>query len=251
MLREANIIRTVDRISAYIQRCVTVIAAERREEVVELFDSMNLLFPHWGIMSCPAMHPEIQYISKNMGSILGHTQEYISLNRTVDKTIRFVHEDDKDDVHQCMVYMQEFLETVPPDEHQNYRCVLHYRFQKADGQYIYLHDEKATLNLRGEGNLYYCLFHNQDNEQLFAGVKLEIFHQQNTLYKLREHRPAATRNPLSKRERELVTLIKRGLSTKEIAWHLNISHNTVRNIKSKLFEKYNVNNSIELLNMAG
>jgi len=48
----------------------------------------------------------------------------------------------------------------------------------------------------------------------------------------------------------LLSFIKQGLSTKEIAWHLNISPNTVRNIKSKLFEKYNVGNSIELLNIA-
>ena len=39
-----------------------------------------------------------------------------------------------------------------------------------------------------------------------------------------------------------------GLTTKEIAAHLNISNNTVRNIKSRMFAKYKVNNTIELLN---
>jgi DNA-binding CsgD family transcriptional regulator len=32
--------------------------------------------------------------------------------------------------------------------------------------------------------------------------------------------------------------------------HLKISHHTVRNIRQRMFEKYNVNNSIELLNKA-
>jgi DNA-binding CsgD family transcriptional regulator len=55
---------------------------------------------------------------------------------------------------------------------------------------------------------------------------------------------------LSKRETELVALIRKGLRTKEIADQLKISHHTVRNIRQRMFEKYNVNNSIELLNKA-
>ena len=55
---------------------------------------------------------------------------------------------------------------------------------------------------------------------------------------------------ISKRETELVALIRKGLRTKEIADQLKISHHTVRNIRQRMFEKYNVNNSIELLNKA-
>lgn len=40
------------------------------------------------------------------------------------------------------------------------------------------------------------------------------------------------------------------LTNKEIACRLNISHNTSRNIRSKLFEKFKVNNVVELLNVA-
>jgi DNA-binding NarL/FixJ family response regulator len=113
-----------------------------------------------------------------------------------------------------------------------------------------MHDEKAILNLRGTGNLYYTLFRDITAEKPFTGVKAELFRQQGRqLDKIKEYNPSAERKPLSKREEELVTLIRQGLSTKEIAGHLKISPNTARNIKSKLFEKFNVNNSIELLNM--
>jgi DNA-binding NarL/FixJ family response regulator len=98
--------------------------------------------------------------------------------------------------------------------------------------------------------LYYVLFRDITEEKTFTGVKAELFRQKQSLVKIDEYKPGAARNPLSKREKELISFIKQGLSTKEIAWHLNISPNTVRNIKSKLFEKYNVGNSIELLNMA-
>jgi DNA-binding CsgD family transcriptional regulator len=147
-------------------------------------------------------------------------------------------------------FVHDLLESIPVDEHHLYRIALHYRFKRKDSQYIYLYDEKATLAFK-PGNLYYGLFRDITNERTFTGVKAEVFRQDITLSKIQEYKPSTSRNPLSKREKELVTLIKQGLSTKEIAWSLNISHNTVRNIKSKLFEKYNVNNSIELLNMTG
>jgi len=161
-----------------------------------------------------------------------------------------VHEADQQYLYNCVTAMHDQLEALPPEDHHEYRTVLHYRFKKANGQYIYLHDEKAILNLRG-GNLYYSLFRDITNEKVFAGVKAELFRQQQTLVKISEFKPGAERNQLSKRETELLNFIKQGLSTKEIAWYLDISPNTVRNIKSKLFEKYNVGNSIELLNMAG
>lgn len=68
--------------------------------------------------------------------------------------------------------------------------------------------------------------------------------------KLAEFRPATQYIRLSKRETELVGLLRKGLRTKEIADQLKSSHHTVRNIRQRMFEKYNVNNSIELLNKA-
>ena len=87
-------------------------------------------------------------------------------------------------------------------------------------------------------------------EVSFNGVKIEVFKHESALKKIFEHRPMQAKK-LSSRESELVTLIKQGFTTKEIAGQLSISHNTVRNIKSKLFEKYSVNNAIELINITG
>ncbi len=69
------------------------------------------------------------------------------------------------------------------------------------------------------------------------------------MIKIDEYKPSLGHRALTKREGEIIALVKQGLSTKEIAWYLNISHNTVRNTKSRLFEKFQVNNTVELLNM--
>jgi DNA-binding CsgD family transcriptional regulator len=244
--------RSVDRIAAYIQKYVTRVGAEKREEVFDLFDNMTLLFPQWVIMSCSMMHPDLQFVSKNGPSVFGYDHDYLMACSSAKKMISHVHEADKDDLFKCFSVMHELLEDFLPGDHTSHRFILHYRFRKANGQYMHLHDEKATVNLQGSGNLYYALFRDITNERPFTGVRLEVYHQQELgLVKIKDFKPGAANNPLSKREGELVTLMKQGLSTKEIASHLHISHHTVRNIKSKLFEKYNVNSSIELLNMAG
>jgi len=250
MIREEILAREENKVVSYIENCVTRAGVENKEEVLELFDSIYKLFPRWVIAICPMAHPDIYYVSENAPHVFGYSSDYLIKHARMEKFFAHVHESDHADLYDCFSYMRAYLQSIPPAEHQEFRTVLHYRFRKPNGQYIYLHDEKATLNLRG-GNLYYVLFRDVTEEKTFHGVKAELFRQKQSLVKIDEYKPRATRNPLSKREKELLSFIKQGLSTKEIAWHLNISPHTVRNIKSKLFEKYNVGNSIELLNIAG
>ena len=53
-------------------------------------------------------------------------------------------------------------------------------------------------------------------------------------------------NILTKREIEIVTLVKYGLSNKQIAGRLNISHRTVENILHAVYDKTGVDNRLAL-----
>jgi DNA-binding CsgD family transcriptional regulator len=251
MVRSAELIRTASRVFNYIEKYVTKVGAEKREEVLAMFDTMHMVFPHWTIMTCPMMHPDLHYASKNCSQVFGYDTEYIVRNSSMDKYFAHVHEADQKDLFDCFSFVHDTLEEIDPREHHEYRYIFHYRFRTAGAKFIHLHDEKATISLRNSGNLYYALFRDVTEEKPYTGVKVELFRQRDTLIKVKECKPSFERRSLSNREKDLVTLIGQGLSTKEIAWQLKISHNTVRNIKSRLFEKFNVNNSIELLNMAG
>lgn len=251
MANKAIMMRTGDMVGNYIKQYVTLAGPDKREEVLQLFDNILRLFPHWAIMTCPVMHPDIHYVSKNCQSIFGFKENHMLNDFSPIQFFDLVHDADQPDLQKCFSFMHDYLETISPDEHHSYRSVFHYRLKKATGMYMHLHDEKASLNLESSGNLYYSLFRDVSEEQTFSGVKVEIFKEQNGLQKNKEYKPSAVRMSLSKREGELVALIRQGLSNKEIAWYLKISHHTVRNIKSKLFEKYNVNSTVALLNMTG
>lgn len=250
MISSAMLDRISNKVTSYIDRHVKIAGSDHSEEMKSLFDSIDRLFPNLVVMTCPVMHPGFHHISKNCRKILG-LEPGGPMNATITTFFRYVHPTDQDDLHNCFNYLHEYLADVDPDLHHEYRAVLHYRFRKSNGQVAYLHDEKAVVKLGDSGNLYFALIRDLNNERKFEGVKLEIFRQEECLEKILEYRPVNERAKLTKRENDLVKLIRQGLSTKEIAWYLKISHHTVRNTKSKLFEKYQVNNTIELLNMTG
>jgi DNA-binding CsgD family transcriptional regulator len=248
MITEKFLIRMGGSLAAYTGDYVAMAGTESKEEVLDLFDKMQTLFPYWGIAICPVTHPEIKYASSNCEDIFGEDKNCF-INNNGESYFKKVHTADQEDLLRCFEYLHKFLATVSPAFHDQYRSVFHYRFTKRNGEHIYMQDERAVLNLKTSGNLYFGMFKDITEEKLFQGVKVEIFKQKPSLKKVAAYKPAAARTPLSKRESELVALMKQGLSTKEIAGQLKISHNTVRNIKNKMFEKYNVNNTIELLNV--
>lgn len=251
MIPVSKLVRESDSLIKYIQRYVSMVGAEHKGEALALFDTLNKVFPHWAVMSCPMVHPELEYASENCINIFGYNNEYMQRNARMENYFRHVHPDDQEGLYPCFAFLRNFLETVSSDDHHRYRCILHYRFCWPDGRYVYLHDEKAVLRMNNSSSLYYALIRDVSDHQRFGGVKLELFEFDERLVKIKEFNPLAVNGQLSKRERELVNLIRQGFSTKEIAWQLNISHHTVRNIKSRLFEKLNVSNSIEMLNIAG
>ena len=251
MIQELMLWQESERVSNYINEHVKLVGADRRDEVIDLFENMYRIFPHWVISTCPKMHPDVLYISQNCSFVVGHSREYLIANSGLDKFMKLVHEEDQQDVYKCINRVHSYLQEIPSEEHYKHRVIFHYRFRNADGEYIYLHDEKACIKLRDSGNLYYVLFRDVTKDKSFKGVKVEFFRQDDVLNKIEEYRPAPDHAPLTPREKDLVLLLRQGLSVKEVAWRLDISPNTVRNIKSKLFEKYNVSNSIELLNITG
>src|SRR5262245_9701092 len=53
MLHDSVLRRSAHRVANYIQRYVTLVGAEDKEEVFALFDTMHQLFPHLVIVTCP------------------------------------------------------------------------------------------------------------------------------------------------------------------------------------------------------
>lgn len=72
----------------------------------------------------------------------------------------------------------------------------------------------------------------------------------NSIIQAHKNKPSHPSNPLdvlSGREKEVLALIAEGLSTKEIAHKLFLSERTVSNHRSRMLQKCDVNNTVELV----
>jgi len=219
------------------------------EDIFPFMDTMQMMFPQWVFMICPFHHPESRYVSNNCERVLGYTHDHI-YELFPAGFAAYAHEDDQQDLKECFSFLRNYLKENSPEKYFDLRLSFQFRLRHKNGNYLLVQDEKASLTLKNSARVYYSILKDITEEIPFTGVRLDIYKQDTTQEKLAEFRPATHHIRLSKRESQLVSLIRKGFRTKEIADQLKISHHTVRNIRQRMFEKYNVNSSIELLNRA-
>ncbi len=250
MTTGTSIANQVIKILGYVNNTIRPEGVEGQDNVLKALYNMHKLSPTYAVITCPVQHGNFFYISENCKAVFGYEAQYMADHfRHLPHYFSQVHSADMNDLQDCMKNFETVMGNESPQDYHKLRTVLHYRFRTADGNYVYLQDEKATLITEDAAIVHYSLIRTMPAEAIFSGVKMEVYKDESQVTKIMEYKPSASKNKLTNRENDLVRLIKQGLTTKEIAWQLSISHNTVRNIKSKLFEKFSVNNTVELLNM--
>ena len=219
------------------------------EEIMHTFQNLQKIFPRWVVCTCRLMHKGFFYVSDNAEEILGFNPVALATLFDGEDYFRRLHPADVDDYAQGLQLIARLFQEEDPAERHKLRFIFNYRIQHPSGRYMHLHDEKAMIPLRNNLNLHYMLLRDISEETPFAGLKMAAYKDGHGNKKIIEYDAAAQAvSQLSPRENELLPLMKQGLSTKEIAHSLSISHHTVRNMRQKLFQKFQVNNAIELLN---
>lgn len=238
--------RAADTLSGMVKNKTEGHVTESMKQLLPSIEMMQLLFPDWTFKTCRLTHPNLDYISSNCKQLFGYSSDMVG-QMGQQQLFRFIPEEDCEDMYNGLLFMQNFYHDHSPADFHKLRAVMLYRFVKPDGTIITVRDEKASLQMKDSKYLYYTMYKDVSHEVPFTGVKL-AFYSKAGGQKIAEYRPAGTDAQLSSREGELLLLIRSGLSTKEMAWQMNISHHTVRNIRQRMFEKFRVSNSIELIN---
>ncbi len=213
--------------------------------------SLSLLeafFPSWTVLLCDRKNHRIRYASHNSLYTLGYPAEKLH-KRLLHDLFRYAHQEDAEAVQRVSQKMEEWTKPLEEEKRHQYRYVINFRWQKPDRSYAHIHWEKIMLPGTWEQQLYFVLLHDISHEKPFNRVQLEIYTlKQGEYRRVNSYVPLAVEQAFTQRELEILQLIKKGLSSKEIAHQLNISLNTVRNHRSNLFKKTRVKNMVELLN---
>ncbi len=202
------------------------------------------MFPNSILMLCNARHKKFEHISEVCQDILGYTVE--EFHRIVrDGYLNIVHPDDVYSVSLCFRHLAQYANEK---DLVSMRFMLYYRLRHANGQYLHISDEKMVIESRNGNYVGFTLLRDVSATTSFSLVRIETSVQKgNRMVKINEYVPNQKASIVSSREQDIITLIKQGISNKDIAMKLSLSVHTVKNHKKNVFKKLNVRNSLELM----
>jgi DNA-binding CsgD family transcriptional regulator len=192
---------------------------------------------------------KFEWISPSFSSVIDYNEN--ELDKLFDKNL--IHPDDLESVQDIERKIQRFVAETPSDELHDFKIMYDYRFRKKDGSYIRIHlqqiripEKKLSLSHKIVGIVCDISYLKSDGAPGFCilNVKEATTFQVNN----QEEDTEFSLDSFSRREREIISLIISGLSSREIATKLFISIETVKNHRKSILTKSNCSNSIQLFN---
>jgi len=188
---------------------------------------------------------EIAFFSPNYNKILGYSvADYADTGHLFfDQKI---HPDDKPRMALNSISIFKIFDQLSRDEKLNHKSIYEFRMMNKEGKYIRLIEQYQILELDSKGQIWLLfgvvdISPNQvENEQ----VKCQLLNFRTGNF-IPLETPIKPELELTKREIEILKLVKEGFLSKEISNKLSISVHTVNTHRQRFLEKLGANNSIE------
>lgn len=197
--------------------------------------------------------PETKFdiISDEMVQVLGYEKNEI----TVPFFISNIHPDDQPWFLNFENKVVEFFSSLRRDQVTNYKIRYDYRIRKKNGDYIRILQQVITLQFEGENQVVRTLVVHTDISHLKQdGVPLLSFIGMNgeSSYINVDVKEIFTTSKeiITRRERQVLTLLVKGDDSKTIASKLGISKQTVDTHRKNLLKKTGCENTASLIAMA-
>lgn len=167
-----------------------------------------------------------------------------------DAIFNLIHPDDLLKKHVLELQYFHFIKHVPLIERQNYHVISRIRMLNQEGHHIWISHRMYYVHNSPNGSIWLalCLYnfaHFSENTEFYEGFIVNSVNG-----RVIQPEKQESSNLLSKREVEILRLIKIGKRSKEIADNLSISINTVNRHRQNILEKLRVTNSIEACRIA-
>ncbi len=189
------------------------------------------------------------FASYNFGDLFGYDMQLVNKQGT-DYFDSRVHPEDLVELTRNGISLLKFFYQIPKEDRFNYKFVSEYRILGSGEKYVRIIEQHQPLELDKHGNLWLGLavLDVSPNQNTEHGIKMQVIN-----CKTGQILPliSESKSPeLSKREIEILSLVKQGFMSKEISEKLFISIHTVNTHRQRILEKLNVDNSMEAVGYA-
>lgn len=198
----------------------------------------DLIDSYFFIYDC--VENKIVYVNNAFKTLTGYDDKTFS----IEKLLEIIHPEDLDYFIQCEEKDLEFTNGLLFNQHFQFLFSYTYRIIIADGESITIQQQCQALEVTNQGHLSKTLVSHKripdytqrpiDDHKAFDKVN-GIYIDSDNCYNL------------SRREYEILTLIKEGLNSNEISDRLNISKYTIDTHRKNILNKTHSNNFIELI----
>ena len=219
---------------------------ERRASI-QTFSQMS----HSCIFTVDVFKERYDFASDNFATIFGYNPTWI---KTIQKQGNLleerIHPDDRAQLIEHQIEHGQFIYSLPQEQRNDYQQIFQIRMLNARQEYVNVISRHQVIQKDKSGKAW-----------MIMGV-MDIAPDQTPMERIRrtvinrktgEILPSAVvpvNQQLTKREKEILLLIRQGFLSKEIAYKLNLSIYTVNNHRKNILAKLNADNVIEAINRA-
>lgn len=198
-----------------------------------------------GITVFDMFRREHVFTSYNFAELFGYNMAELEKNDVAYFDSR-VHPNDLLTLTRNGIFLINLFLKMPVTERSHFKLVNEYRIRNAENNYVRVIEQHQVLELAPNGNLWLTLgiIDLSPNQEPYEGVKSQLVnYKTGKIHPFLE--PAEAENPLTKREKEVLRLVKKGLLSKEISERLSISVHTVNTHRQRILQKLGADNSVE------
>lgn len=190
------------------------------------------------------------YNSLNFSNLFGYT---IANNELISSEYydSRIHPEDYKSLFQNGVSLLKYYLNLPVKNRKDYKSQSEYRVLNANNQYVRIIEQQQVLELDKNGNIWLVLSildisPNQNNKNGIISQLVNVKTGDSKIIKQKQKK-LQEEIKLSKREKEILSFVKKGLLSKEISDNLSISIHTVNTHRQNILKKLGVQNSIEAI----
>ncbi|MFC5045793.1 LuxR C-terminal-related transcriptional regulator [Aquimarina hainanensis] len=193
------------------------------------------------------------YSSRNLQDIFGYDTEKVK-DTTNEYSNSRIHPDDLMQLTAHGIALLKFMYSIAPEKRKDYKLQNEYRVLNHENQYVRVIEQHMVLELDTLNNFWLALnvMDVSPNQESYPGIKSQLINSKTgEVSSVKEQfLKNNTTDLLSKRESEILILVKEGFLSKEISNNLSISIHTVNTHRQKILKKLGANNSFEAVEYA-
>lgn len=188
---------------------------------------------------------QVLFYSSNFGQLLGYNPSDYGENGQQFFSNK-IHPDDALELSLKSVIVFRILNSFIDAEKLEHKIIIEYRMLNAENKYVRLIEQYQVIELDPSGQIWLLMgvVDISPNQEENMGTKSQLLNFRTGQFIPLDTEPKP-KIELTKRETEILKLVKEGYLSKEISSKLSISLHTVNTHRQRFLEKLGVSNSVE------